>query len=119
MMTREKAWALAQDWAAAWNQHDLQLVLSHYTDDFEMTSPFISSVTGNGSDTLKGKEQVGAYWQKALQQFPDLHFDLHDVAWNHTGIVLYYTSVGGRKAMECLQLNEQQQVFKAVAYYNQ
>lgn len=29
------------EWIEAWNSHDLETVLSHYSDDFEMSSPFI------------------------------------------------------------------------------
>lgn len=28
----------AADWIAAWNRHDLDAILAHYTDDFEMRS---------------------------------------------------------------------------------
>jgi len=31
------------DWIAAWNSHDLDRVLTHYEDDFEMSSPLIAS----------------------------------------------------------------------------
>ena len=33
----------ATDWIAAWNSHDLDRVLTHYEDDFEMSSPLIAS----------------------------------------------------------------------------
>ena len=29
----------AKDWVAAWNSHDLDSILEHYEDDFEMSSP--------------------------------------------------------------------------------
>jgi ketosteroid isomerase-like protein len=31
----------ARVWVNSWNSHDLDRILSHYTEDFEMTSPFI------------------------------------------------------------------------------
>ncbi len=31
----------AQEWIDAWNSHDLDRILSHYADDFQMISPFI------------------------------------------------------------------------------
>ena len=61
----------AADWIDSWNSHDLGRILSHYTDDFEMTSPVIIQVAGEPSGTLKGKKDVGAYWAKALQLSPD------------------------------------------------
>src|ERR1700723_3107179 len=38
MMTSELALRFAE-WIAAWNAHDLPRILSHYADDFEMSSP--------------------------------------------------------------------------------
>ena len=66
----------AADWIDSWNQHDLVRILSHYTDDFEMSSPVIIEVAGEPSGTLKGKEAVGSYWAKALQLVLNLHFEL-------------------------------------------
>ena len=66
----------ANDWIDAWNSHDLQRILSHYADDFEMTSPVIIQLTNEPSGTLRGKTAVGDYWTKALQLIPDLHFEL-------------------------------------------
>ena len=39
----DKAFAerFAADRVAAWNAHDLDAVLSHYTDDFETVRPFL------------------------------------------------------------------------------
>lgn len=39
----DSAWSqeFAREWIAAWNAHDLERILSHYTDDFEMSSPLI------------------------------------------------------------------------------
>ena len=36
-------WArrFAEEWIAAWNAHDLERILPHYSDDFEMHSPLI------------------------------------------------------------------------------
>ena len=31
----------AAEWVEAWNAHDLERVLSHYAEDFEMSSPYI------------------------------------------------------------------------------
>ena len=41
----ERAWAeeFARDWVESWNSHDLERMLAHYADDFEMTSPLSGS----------------------------------------------------------------------------
>ena len=65
-MTREEALRFAEGWAAAWNARDLDCILAHYSDDFEMTTPFIVTLVGEPTGTLQGKDQVGAYWRRAV-----------------------------------------------------
>jgi ketosteroid isomerase-like protein len=48
----------ATEWIAAWNAHDLDRVLSHYANDFEMSSPYIVTFAGEPSGTLVGKPAV-------------------------------------------------------------
>ena len=38
-MTRDEAWSLANHWVAAWNAHDLDLIMAHYEDAIELISP--------------------------------------------------------------------------------
>jgi ketosteroid isomerase-like protein len=36
----------AQVWIHAWNSHDLEDILSHYSEDIEITTPMIAMATG-------------------------------------------------------------------------
>jgi hypothetical protein len=76
MMQKGFAERFAREWVEAWNAHDLERVLSHYEDDFEMSSPIIVTMMGEPSGKLKGKAAVGAYWAKALKLLPQLRFEL-------------------------------------------
>ena len=58
MVTSEFAQQFAKEWASAWNIHDLEAILSHYAEDFEMISPYIVAITGEPSGALKGKRAV-------------------------------------------------------------
>lgn len=40
-MINDEAKQFAEHWISAWNKHDLEEILSHYTDDFDMTTPMI------------------------------------------------------------------------------
>jgi hypothetical protein len=64
----------AKEWVAAWNSHDLERILAHYEDDFEMSSPIITALVGERSGKLRGKVAVGAYWAEALRSIPNLRF---------------------------------------------
>ena len=48
----------APEWIAAWNSRDLDRVLSHYTDDFEMSSPLIVALMNEPSGVLHGKPAI-------------------------------------------------------------
>ena len=116
-LTTKAGEELAQEWIEAWNAHDLARVLSHYTDDFEMSSPFISQIAGEPSGTLKGKERVREYWAAALQKIPNLKFELIDVFVGASSVVIHYRTSFGRLAAEVLFVNEQGKIFQAAAHY--
>ena len=116
-MTKEQATALAASWVAAWNAHDLPRILSHYSDDFEMTSPYIVQITGEPSGTLHGKAAVGAYWTKALEKFPELHFESQHVLYSPNSVTLIYLSNRSDLAAEVFFVNAEGKIFKAVAHY--
>jgi len=52
MITKEFALAFAHHWVESWNSHDLEEILSHYSEDFEMTTPFIVSIMNESTGTL-------------------------------------------------------------------
>ncbi len=116
MLTDEFAREFAEDWIAAWNAHDLPRVLAHYRDDFEMSSPFIAQIAGEPSGVLKGKPAIAAYWQAALERFPDLHFSLQQVCKGAESMVLVYTRKGG-VAAETFFFDGEGMVFRAAAHY--
>ena len=62
MIDKTFAEHFAADWIESWNAHDLDRILAHYSDDFEMSSPYIITVAGEPSGTLRGEEAVRAYW---------------------------------------------------------
>ena len=109
--------AFAADWIASWNAHDLVRVLEHYTEDFEMSSPMIVEIAHEPTGTLRGKEAVEAYWNKALELVPDLHFELVSVLAGVASIALVYKGAQGRLVAEVLHFNAGQRVNRAFAHY--
>ncbi|UII75173.1 nuclear transport factor 2 family protein [Flagellimonas sp. HMM57] len=107
----------AQEWIKSWNSHNLQDILSHYSEDIEITTPMIKLAGGIDSGTLKGKDAVGDYWKKALTKIPDLKFELIDVTESVNSIALYYKSVMDKKAIEVMYFNENGKVNKMIAHY--
>ena len=106
----------AEEWIAAWNAHDLVQILSHYTEDFEMSSPVIKRLMREPSGKLKGKESISRYWEKALAQNPDLRFVLRNLLIGANSITIIYEGVRGLSA-EVLHFNISGKVTAAYAHY--
>ncbi len=106
----------AADWIDSWNAHDLDRILSHYANDFEMSSPVIIRIAGEPSGTLRGKTAVGAYWRKALQLIPNLTFELISVLTGVNSITLYYKGARGLAA-EVFYFDSDRKVIRAAAHY--
>lgn len=117
MLNTEFAEHFVREWIEAWNNHDLEAVLSHYSDDFEMSSPFIESFNPGSDGTLRGKESVAQYWSAALEKFSDLHFILDSVFVGADSVAVSYTSVLDKKAVEVFFFDGNGKVVKAVAHY--
>jgi hypothetical protein len=114
------AWAqeFAEEWIAAWNSHDLERILAHYRDDFEMRSPLIIERMGVPGGMLKGKDAVRPYWRQGLDAQPPLLFELRDVLAGIDTIAIYYRSVTReRMVAEILSFDDQRRVISAAGLY--
>jgi len=116
MIDKQFAEHFAHDWIDSWNSHDIDRILAHYSDQFEMSSPIIAQIADEPSGTLKGKEAVGAYWRKALALIPGLRFELLAILTGVDSITLYYRSPRGLAA-EVLHFGPDRKVVKAYAHY--
>ncbi|MDV3002581.1 MAG: hypothetical protein N5P05_004236 (plasmid) [Chroococcopsis gigantea SAG 12.99] len=112
----DAATRFAYNWIEDWNNHDLDAVLSHYADDFEFASPLIPSIAGEKGGVLCGKVAVRAYWERGLEQIPDLHFDLKEVLVGINSVTLYYRGHRGMVA-EVFMFDSTGKVKKALACY--
>ncbi len=108
----------AHEWIDSWNSHDLDRILSHYSDNFEITSPMIKVTLGIETGTLKGKENIKSYFKKAFKKVPDLHFELREVAESIGSMAIYYQSVFGMMAIEVMSFDKEGKINKAIAHYS-
>lgn len=117
MIDRTFANRFAADWIAAWNSHDLDRVLAHYADDFEMNSPTIIRIAGEPSGRLKGKARVRAYWTQALRKFPDLRFEPVATLLGVNSVTLCYRGVNGVMSADAFVFGAGGKVVWSHAYY--
>ena len=102
-----------------WNSHDLDRIMSHYSEDFVITSPIIQSRLGINDGTIKGKENVRKWWERALTVVPDLTFTFHDtaIASDGTLLLMYHSSHNGKTIASAFTFNDEGLICREF-YYN-
>jgi len=116
-MTEADAQRFALEWIESWNSHDLERILSHYSDDVQVTSPLIETVLGPGRTSVRGKKAVRAYWGPALERYPELRFVLFRAYAGPNSLVLHYQSVQGLIGAECMEFDANGAVCRVLAHY--
>jgi ketosteroid isomerase-like protein len=106
----------AREWIAAWNSGDLERVLSHYTDDFEMRSPLIVERGFSPDGVLRGKDAIRPYWGAGIANAkPPLRFELIDVYGGINTVAIHYRSVGRYYVVEVIELDEHRRAIRGSA----
>jgi len=117
-VTKDEARNLANHWIAAWNAHDLDLIMAHYEDAIELISPVAAQLLGTSDGKVAGKANLRAYFQRGLDAYPGLHFRLEDVLLGVNSVVLYYTNQKGTRTAEFMELSSTGKVTRVVANYS-
>ena len=118
MLTETEARQFAQHWVHAWNSHDLDAILSHYAPEVVLTSPAAARLLNNPSGNVQGKEALRDYFKRGLEAYPNLAFELLDVMWGLSSVVLYYLNQKGTKTAEFMEFDANQKVLRVVANYS-
>lgn len=118
MLTEAMARKLAADWVQAWSSRDLAKIMSHYAEDVILVSPVAARMLNDPSGMVKGKDALRAYFKKGLEAYPNLKFDLLDVMWGLSSVVLYYVNQKGTKTGEFMEIDSHGKVMRVVANYS-
>src|ERR1700722_8457102 len=118
MLSETDARQFAARWIRAWNSHDLDDIMSHYAAEVVLTSPTAAKLLTDSCGTIKGREAVRNYFEKGLEAFPNLNFELLDEMWGISSVVLYYLNQKGSKTGEFMELDANQKVTRVVANYS-
>jgi ketosteroid isomerase-like protein len=118
MLSEHSARELAKHWIAAWNAHDLDAIMSHYADDVVLVSPVAVERLHDPSGTVRGKQALRAYFSMGLTAYPNLRFELKDLMWGVSSVVLYYANQKGSMTGELMELDGSGKVHRVVANYS-
>ena len=105
-MDAEFALQFAEEWQAAWNSHDVDRILAHYTDDIVFQSPYVAHRFQEPSGEVRGKDALRSYWGSGLAQQPGLRFTVDDVRVSVDTLVINYRSHSGHAVSEVLRFRD-------------
>src|SRR5271169_6907684 len=117
MLSETEVRQFAHHWVASWNARDLDAIMSHYAPEVVLTSPAAAKLLNDPSGTVTGKEAVRSYFERGLEAYPNLTFELLDVMWGISSVILYYLNQKGTKTGEFMEFDAIQKVVIVVANY--
>jgi len=118
MTHNEQVLRFAQGWIDAWNSHDIDRILEFYADDLELTTPYAVSLLNIPTGTIKGKDTIRNFMQKALRLLPQLRYELIEVLSSVNSISIYHNSILGKRSVEVLFFNGNGKISKSITHYN-
>lgn len=118
MLTESKAREFAKDWIDAWNAHDLDAIMSHYAPEVNLTSPVAAKLLDDPAGTINGAQALREYFKKGLEIYTELSFELLDVLWGVSSIVLLYRNQVGTRTGEFMEFDAEGHVVRVVANYS-
>jgi hypothetical protein len=118
MLTESAVREFAHHWLRAWNSHDLDAIMSHYAPEIVLKSPVAARLLNDPSGLVSGQSALRSYFARGLEAYPHLTFELLDVMWGLSSIVLYYKNQNGSKTAEFMELDPSLKVTSVVANYS-
>jgi hypothetical protein len=107
----------SEAWLASWNAHDLERILAHYSEDVELSSPFVAKLIGSSESTVRGKAALRDYFARGLKAYPTLRFGFVRLYAGVRSCVVEYHSVNGMRTAELMEFDEQGKVRRVLAHY--
>lgn len=117
MIDADFALSFSRKWVQAWNDHDLDAILSHYAEDIVFHSPRIRAVTGRDIDFVRGKAELSAYWGAALAKLRDLFFEIDQVLTGSDALTILYTNERSQSVAETFAFDAEGKVVRSIAAY--
>ncbi len=117
-MTPEQAKSFATKWIESWNSCNLDAILYHYDEDVEWSA---ACASGHDKlhDTLRGKNELRAHWEKNLVEKSATRFELVEVVTGDSSVTICYRAPEDKFVADVLFFNKNGKVLKAVTMSNE
>jgi ketosteroid isomerase-like protein len=117
-MTPEQNLSIAHKWFDAFNQHNLDQLLSLYDDEAEHFSPKLKIKKPETNGLVKGKTALYEWWHEAFELLPTLHYRVTSLTANNDRVFMEYVrTVAQQEDMlvaEVLEIKDGKIVFSRV-----
>ena len=112
--------SFAEEWISSWNSHDINKILSHYSEDFIIESRIAFKLVPGSNGKVVGKKAVKEYWIAGLNQNKNLEFKMLDILIGINGLSIYYLNTAtGLRAVEMMLFNQEGKVQKAFVHHSE
>lgn len=117
-MEYTKNLSIAHKWFEAFNNHNLDKLLSLYDDNAEHFSPKLKIKKPETNGLIKGKKNLFDWWQEAFEQLPTLYYKVTSLTANENRIFMEYTRTlqdeNDTLVAEVLEIKDEKIVFSRV-----
>jgi hypothetical protein len=117
--SRARKAAMAREWIAAWNAHDVEAVLRHYSDGAVLVSEGVKSRLGRADGLLRGKDELREYFRMGLVQDPQLHFELETVFFSPTGYAVAYRRASSRRSLDIVEWDAAAELARTIVVFDE
>jgi len=77
------------------DSHDLDAIMSHYAPEIVLTIAGCGEALNDLSGAVRGQLALREYFKRGVEAYPNLAFELLDVMWGLSSVVLYYKNQNG------------------------
>ena len=89
-MTINQNLSIAHKWFEAFNNHNLDQLLSLYDDEAEHFSPKLKIKQPETNGLVKGKASLHNWWQQAFTDLPTLRYQVTSLTANENRVFMEY-----------------------------
>ena len=89
-MSAEQNKNIATKWFAAFNEHNLENLLSLYDDNAEHFSPKLKIRQPETNGLIKGKSALRAWWKDAFDRLPTLNYEVKKLTADEEQVFMEY-----------------------------
>jgi hypothetical protein len=92
--------------------------MSHYDVNVVLISPIAAKILDCPSGTVEGSASLRNYFKRGLELYPNLHFELLDVMYGVSSVVVCYKNQKGTKTAEFMEFGKNGKIIRVVANYS-